>query len=151
MHSCCEMCKQGQSDIGQICPFARVSECIITQIAKFMGPTWGPHGSCQPQMGPMLVLWTLLSGYLWWPYPWGIINVEQVYAVGTRWCRRTSQKWTQINNVAFPITSKMSDCSTACSEWQQRNKNNPPCLWLPHKRPVIWKEFLYHEVIMTSN
>ena len=28
----------------------------------FMGPTWGPHGSCQPQMGPMLAPWTLLSG-----------------------------------------------------------------------------------------
>ena len=27
-----------------------------------MVPTWGPPGSCQPQMGPMLVPWTLLSG-----------------------------------------------------------------------------------------
>ena len=26
-----------------------------TQIIKFMGPTWGPSGSCRPQMGP------------WWP------------------------------------------------------------------------------------
>ena len=25
---------------------------IIPQIARFMGPTWGPPGSCQPQMGP---------------------------------------------------------------------------------------------------
>ena len=32
------------------------------QIAKFMGPTWGPPGSCRPQMGPMLAPWTLLSG-----------------------------------------------------------------------------------------
>ena len=24
--------------------------------------TWGPPGSCQPQMGPMLTPWTLLSG-----------------------------------------------------------------------------------------
>ena len=23
-----------------------------TQITKFMGPTWGPPGSCRPQMGP---------------------------------------------------------------------------------------------------
>ena len=29
---------------------------------KFMGPTWDPPGSCQPQMGPMLAPWTLLSG-----------------------------------------------------------------------------------------
>ena len=29
-----------------------------------MGPTWGPPGSCRPQMGPMLAPWTLLSGLL---------------------------------------------------------------------------------------
>ena len=33
-----------------------------TQIAKFMGPTWGPPGSCRPQMGPMSAPWNLLSG-----------------------------------------------------------------------------------------
>ena len=27
-----------------------------------MGPTWGPPGSCRPQMGPTLARWTLLSG-----------------------------------------------------------------------------------------
>ena len=32
------------------------------QKAKFMGPTWGPPGSCRPQMDPMLAPWTLLSG-----------------------------------------------------------------------------------------
>ena len=36
------------------------NEC--TQITKFMGPTWGPPGSCRSQMGPMLAPWTLLSG-----------------------------------------------------------------------------------------
>ena len=29
-----------------------------------MGPTWGPPGSCRPQMGPMMAPWTLLSGKL---------------------------------------------------------------------------------------
>ena len=39
-----------------------VLSCLITmytQIAKFMGPTWGPPGSCRPQMGPMNLAWTL--------------------------------------------------------------------------------------------
>ena len=36
---------------------------MYTQIAKFMGPTWGPPGSLRPHMGPMLAPWTLLSGY----------------------------------------------------------------------------------------
>ena len=30
--------------------------------SKVHGPTWGPPGSCRPQMGPMLAPWTLLSG-----------------------------------------------------------------------------------------
>ena len=30
-----------------------------TQIAKFMGPTWGPPGSCRPQMGPILAPWNI--------------------------------------------------------------------------------------------
>ena len=33
-----------------------------SQIAKFMGPTWGPPESCWPQVDPMLAPWTLLSG-----------------------------------------------------------------------------------------
>ena len=35
---------------------------MLTQIAKFMGPTWGPPRSCRPQMGSTLAQWTLLSG-----------------------------------------------------------------------------------------
>ena len=34
------------------------------QIARFMGPTWGPPGSCRSQKGPMLAPWTLLSGHV---------------------------------------------------------------------------------------
>ena len=33
-----------------------------SQIAKFMGLTWGPPGSYRPQMGPMLAQGILLSG-----------------------------------------------------------------------------------------
>ena len=35
---------------------------VNTQIANFMGTTWGPPGSCRPQMGPVLAPWILLSG-----------------------------------------------------------------------------------------
>ena len=34
-----------------------------TQIAKFLGPTWGLPWSCRFQMGPMLAPLTLLLGY----------------------------------------------------------------------------------------
>ena len=42
----------------------RTAQCPLQapQIIKFMGPTWGPPGSCRPQIGPMLAPWTLLSG-----------------------------------------------------------------------------------------
>ena len=39
---------------------------ISTKTARFMGPTWGPPGSCRPQIGPILAPWTLLSGYIYW-------------------------------------------------------------------------------------
>ena len=37
---------------------------VMTQIAKFMGPSWGPPRSFRPQMGPMLAPGTLLSGII---------------------------------------------------------------------------------------
>ena len=30
---------------------------------RFMWPTWGPPGSCWPQVGPILIPWTFLSGH----------------------------------------------------------------------------------------
>ena len=47
---------------------ASFSRSVTTQIARFMGPTWGPPGSCRPQVGPMLAPQTLLSGqFKAWP------------------------------------------------------------------------------------
>ena len=49
------------------------NDYVVTQIAMLIGPTWGPPGSCRPQMGPMLAPWTLLLGQptllivmVWW-------------------------------------------------------------------------------------
>ena len=36
----------------------------VPQIARIMGPTWGPPGSCRPQIDPMMAPWSLLSGTL---------------------------------------------------------------------------------------
>ena len=52
------------SSFSMLPPFLPSLQSMTTQIAKFMGPTWGPPGSCRPRMGPMLVPWTLLSGYI---------------------------------------------------------------------------------------
>ena len=44
-------------------PSISASQCMTTtQRARSMGPTWGPPGSCRPQVSPMLATWALLSG-----------------------------------------------------------------------------------------
>ena len=87
-----------------------------SQIAKFMGPTWGPPGSCRPQMGPMLTPWALLSGLRanilreigkrlpttatkaarntmsiahtpWWGWGFDILRVVQTKALAVIWFR----------------------------------------------------------------
>ena len=52
----------------------------MSRIAKFMGPTWGPPGSCRPQMGPILAPWTLLSGV----YCYHHIDTEHTVPHGQR-------------------------------------------------------------------
>ena len=37
----------------------------MSQIARFMWPTWAHLGSCRPQVGPTLAPWALLSGVLY--------------------------------------------------------------------------------------
>ena len=44
------------------CATWQTNKMRTTQLAKFTGPIWGPPGSCQPQIGPKLAPWTLLSG-----------------------------------------------------------------------------------------
>ena len=50
------------SPMGQIFVKSVILWDIITPIARFMGPTWGPSGADRTQVGPMLAPWTLLSG-----------------------------------------------------------------------------------------
>ena len=38
---------------------------ILSLIARFMGPAWGPSGADRTQVGPMLATWTLLSGVVY--------------------------------------------------------------------------------------
>ena len=37
------------------------SDTLMTLIARFMGPTWGPSGTDRAKVGPMLATWTVLS------------------------------------------------------------------------------------------
>ena len=65
--------------------------CKISQRARYMGPTWGPPGSCRPQMGPMLAPWTLLSGLVYCMLSDSLIN-ENVIKINASQ-RNMDKKW----------------------------------------------------------
>ena len=57
-------------DFVWLAHFCCAGECglhiiSVPQIARFMGPTWGPPESCRPQVGPMLVPWTCYQVCRW--------------------------------------------------------------------------------------
>ena len=66
--------------VNDFCSHIIICMRLSTQTAKFMEPTWGPSGSCRPQMGSMLASWTLLSGQCFhqWPVPLHSV-VPQLY------------------------------------------------------------------------
>ena len=68
--------------------------CGTSQIARFMGPTWGPPGSCRPPMGPMLAPWTLLSGV-------GVFTLNDDFALSweTESMNSSGQENTRGNNL----------------------------------------------------
>ena len=43
-------------------PALKTRMVIMSQITRFMGPTWGSSWADRTQVGPMLAPWTLLSG-----------------------------------------------------------------------------------------
>ena len=54
--------------VGGVGWFRAVCMALVSNSSpdsKVPGPTWGPPGSCGPQMGPMMAPWTLLSGSMY--------------------------------------------------------------------------------------
>ena len=61
--------------VESIAPFSRIVQGGVTslltgsvQIARFMGPTWGPPGVDRAQVGPRWATWALLSGIVRLPH-----------------------------------------------------------------------------------
>ena len=75
--------------------------CMISQRARFMGPTWGPPGSCRPQVGPMLALWLMLSGLTW------LVSAKVPYSYVTRASVTMSLVWFS-RNIPFFRTKGMN-------------------------------------------
>ena len=95
---------------------------VYTRIPKFMGPTWGPPGSCRPQMGPMLAPWTLLSGLFW---------VHYCDILWASWHLKSLATQLFVNSL-FRLTSKnTSKVHITCPMWRES----------PQKWSVMWKLF----------
>ena len=116
-----------------------------SQIARFTWRTWGPPGSCRPQVGPMLAPWTLLSGFshssifalelfglfrlclLFWPYytplvtPWWRHQMETFSTLlHGLLCREfTDQQW-----IPFTKASDVVLWCFLCSAWINSWVNN---------------------------
>ena len=88
-------------------------EFARAETAKLLGPTWGPPGSCRPQMGPMLAPWTFLSGrkILWWKKK-RQINTPPSRLCQTENCGKSDEFYSQmcywISTSAFMATKVIS-------------------------------------------
>ena len=94
-HSCEERWQVGLFVVLWFCLLLDLS----TQIAKFMGPTWGPPGSCRPQMGPMLAPWTLLSGNGYQFGRWSIRENSSMNRLENMGCNYAPMSSSLINSI----------------------------------------------------
>ena len=100
----------------------RQSTTNPAQLAKFMGPTLGPPGSCRPQMGPMPAPWSLLSGCV---YHIGLYIFAKMPFHG-------------INT----LTWDKATCHNYQCEGQKHHG------WNARSRSTIWNEWIVHSAIV---
>ena len=113
--------------------FAALSCCqrsVTSQITRFMGPTWGPPGSCRPQVGPMLASWTLLSGMFTCllhskPYIPGCQWLHSCVMVLTVWWEMSLCTWQCDGNCRFAPDSVMGIVAVHLTVWWEL----PLCTW----------------------
>ena len=117
------------------------------QIAKFMGPTWSPSGSCRSQMGPMLAPWTLLSGTWWtqWTNPelccscnWWLLckHMEAETTWAFRWWNFPIHYLVRYENNCVLIQVSLKH-----SNLQKKNSNGSDNALAPNKwQAIIWND-----------
>ena len=81
---------------------------IFDQIEKFMGPTWGPPGSCRPQIGPILAPWILLSGYNVF-----IMKIHRRLGSCDSVCRNTASQYNIVWHVPLQQTPRTHQLSVS--------------------------------------
>ena len=124
-----------------------VNVCWVSQIAKFMGPAWGPPGSCRPQMCPMLTPWTLLSGIFYGRYSdvtMGAMASQNtgVSIVYSTVCSDADQKIHQsYASMVFGVDSKIT--SEFSAQWASNAEN--VSVWWRHQGECSWYSAIIHE------
>ena len=137
--------------VATFCNYCVATLCWYhTQIAKFMGPTWGPSESCRPQMGPMLAPWaTLLSGYLLLRPRAELVPDRQQLPCSLDTCHYDG---VIVGVIASQITSltlfTQPFIPTQIKEDIKAPRHWPLCGESPHKWPVTRKMFPFDDVIM---
>ena len=75
---------------------------VIAQIAKFMGPTWGPSGADRTQVGPLFAPWTLLSERVYFG-----MNTSKLWEYSQRHYSMTFHYWfTKMLQIHFKTNIK---------------------------------------------
>ena len=104
-----------------------------------MGPTWGPPGSCRPQMGPMLAPWTLLSGMFCSEHTKPMIKIIAYFTITTN------------GGFFWPRSMTPPRDNT---DWSARpRKQEALVLWRGIRRflpPAKWREFDIHNAIISG-
>ena len=139
---------------------------IASQITKFIGPTWGPHGSCWPQMGPMLAPWNLAI----WDIPpirSGSLAVAAVCCfvlcnlVSSFQCNHGEEMWGAMLASIIPV----STCNILCLAWLLPMTNTahhsqltdmlwllwyPSATWWCHYMETLSTLLAFHDIIIQS-
>ena len=112
-----------------------------SQIARFMGPTWNPHGSCRPEVGPFLAPWTLLSGHQ---------SFAKASVLTISYRQVTSMKWLQLTicngySLYLKHTNILYYLLQVNYKDQTRNKHpNVPCPYIYSRKLSIRKYATVH-------
>ena len=89
--------------------------CLYTLTAKFMGPTWGPPGSCRPHVGLMNLAGYITSDLLYDMYPTGACSTNHVQCVrGHRTNTEQSRKYNTKNCNPFCVLVLLFSFSPTC-------------------------------------
>ena len=109
---------------------------LTTQIARFIWPTWGPLGSCRPQMGPIFALRTLLSGHRWtqgmgeWFYPIILCDVIIHNLITVNLCKQRGPIGIRYAYIygEDDMTQYLHDLDITCNEYIYEGNDMTQCL-----------------------